>query len=201
MPAKFTTPVPPAPIANALIAALQALVYPQPVYAMGLHQVASGQPPEDSLFVGWRYLLSLDADIGVEVDIHQKAGGPPVYAGVSYGPIAAKAVRAAQQIANVPGIPDGGYEVRSLLIPGILTNSLWLRATTAASDWVVPYDTAVKALREMAPYEMTGFMNILRPFGGVRASLVLRRDFDEHQVRQGGGTDPDQGRGNSERGG
>ena len=91
--------------------------------------------------------------------------------------------------------------MRFLLIPAILTNSLWLRATAPAADWIVPYDTPVRELQEMLPYEMTSFLNILRPFGGVRASLVLRRDFDEHQVRQGGGTDPDQGRGNSERGG
>jgi len=198
MPAKFTIPVPSALITNALTAGLGALVYPQAVYAMGLDQVLRGDPPEDSLFVGWRYLLKIDDDLGVEVDVDQTGNEPPVYAGLSYGPLTAKAVWAAQQIANVPGIPDAVYEVRFLRIPGILTNSLWLRATAPATDWIVPYDTPVRELQEMLPYEMTSFLNILRPFGGVRASLVLRKDF---QARQGGGTDADQGRGNGERGG
>jgi len=174
MPTQFTTPVPPAPVTNALIAGLQAVLYPQPVYAMGLQQVVRGQPPEDSLFVGWRYLLNLDAHFGIEVDVDQTGSAPPVYAGFSYGPVVAKAVNAAQQIATVPGIPGGVYEIRFLLIPGMLTDSLWLRATAPAPDWIVPYHTAGTGLQEMLPYEMTSFLNILRPMAQVRVSHVLR---------------------------
>lgn len=174
MPTQFFRPAPADSFTLAGTAGLNALLHPQPVYALGLRQIVNGPAPGDNLFVGWRYLLNLGDNFGAATDVDQPVGGTPVYAGVSYGPTIAKAVSAAQLIETVPGIPGAAYEVRFLTIPGVLTDALWLRATAPAADWIVPYDTPVKALQEMSPYSMTSFLQILLPFARARGSLVLK---------------------------
>src|ERR1700689_5527757 len=105
MPATFVKPAPSPSATSVALAGMQAMTYPQPVYAMGLLQVIGGPPPGDNLFVGWRYLVDIGANFGMAVDVDQTLSSSPVYAGISFGREVAKYVQAAQNIETVAGIP------------------------------------------------------------------------------------------------
>ena len=174
MPAVFTKPTPSPVFTNALPPGFPPSAAPQPAYAMDLERIIALNPPADDLFVGWRYLYLRGPNDGVAADVDQISGGSPFYAGVAYGPKIAQAWTAAQNIGSVPGIPDGTYEVRFLTIPGILTDSLWLKVTSGGSDWVVPYDTIAPSVSETDAYPMSDFLRAVLMFATERYALHLK---------------------------
>jgi hypothetical protein len=157
---------------NALLAGLGARAYSQKVYSLGLQQIVNGPSPGDDLFVGWRYLLEINADLGVAGQVSQQSG-PPSYAGLSYGPKTAKAVRATREVETLAGLPDGAYELRVLRIPGLLVDSFWLRSNPAGSDKVVPYDAIIEEVQEMYIYEMKDFLERVRLLAQKNMALQL----------------------------
>ena len=174
MPAVFVTPIPSQVFTNALPPGFPQNAAPQPAYAMDLERVIALTHPADDLFVGWRYLYLRGPADGVAADVNQVQGGSPIYSGVFYGPKIAQAITAAQQLTSIPGVPDGNYEVRFLTIPGILTDSLWLKATSGGADWVVPYDTLAPGLSPSDAISMGDFLAAVLTFATERHALHLK---------------------------
>ena len=168
-------PVPPTKVTAALKVGLGPEYYAQKVYSLGLNQIIHGPDPGDDLFVGWRYVYSVNPDVAVNAEVLVEQDGSPSYAGVSRGPRTAKALRAALQAESWPGVPDGKYELRVLRIPGILTDAYWLRSTSPANDLVIPYDTMEEGIEVLHVYRMAKFLE----YAKVSAQQRIRARFED----------------------
>jgi hypothetical protein len=169
MPVVFDKPQPSLQTTQVLLAGF---VRAQPMYVQGLQDIAQGSSPTDANFAGWRYLVDITQDLGVASVVSQKPGGASVYGGLSYGPRAAQAVLAAQQLETLPGVPAGTYEVRVWSIPGLLTEAFWLKTAPATTDMVVPYETGADGLQLMYAYQMNAFLQIIKPQAAARLSFT-----------------------------
>jgi hypothetical protein len=169
MPVVFDKPQPSLQTSQVLLAGL---VRPQQMYVQGLQDISQGSPPTEANFVGWRYLVGITPDLGVASIVSQKPGGAPVYAGLSYGPQAARAVQAAQQLETLSGIPEGTWGVVTWSIPGLLTEAFWLRTAPATNDLVVPYDTGADGLQLMHVYQMSAFLQIIKTQAATRLAFA-----------------------------
>jgi hypothetical protein len=155
-------------VTQAMLAGWRQILNPQKVYVLGVQEVHDGTPPTDLDYAGWHYLALLAPDTGLAHRVSQQTGQPAIFAGLSFGRQAAGALQASQQIANLPGVPDGAYEARMLSVPGLLTESFWLKATPPASDVVVAYDSNAPGVQLMYPYSMAQFLQILKPLALAR---------------------------------
>ena len=145
---------------------------PLKVYILGLPAIQEMKPPTDDDYAGWHFLALLAPNTGLSHHVSQKPGEVPLFAGVSFGRQAAGVLLAAQQITNLPGVPEGAYQARMLSVPGLLTEAFWLKATSTGSDLAVAYDSNAPGLKLMYPYPLGMFLEILQPLAGKRLKFA-----------------------------
>jgi hypothetical protein len=109
-------------------------------------------------------LIGLDSNLAIVAQVAWQ-NERLSYAGLSYGPKTAKAIRAIQGVRASSGIPEGTYDLRVLRVQALQTDSLWLHSSQPGGGYVVPYDTVQLTIRvdANAPYTLDGFVNELRP--------------------------------------
>jgi hypothetical protein len=177
MPTQFIDPKPTDQTTDTMLLGLHKSFSPQKVYVLGLQQIVSGASPGDDLFNGWRYLKGIGPDMAVAALAYQQTGGDASFTGITGGPQIAKAVLAAEGLANLPNLPDGTYETRLLSIPGLLTDCFWLRSQAGGSDWVIPFDTVATGIEEKRIYLMDAFLALARPLAAARLAADQSRVY------------------------
>lgn len=141
--------------------------------------------------VGWRFLASQPApailtkplkgkrlgddgpggntqeDGVVAADVVQSAsGGKPELVALLRDPRFSRALRAIQDVQNLPQVQDQDYELRVLRIPGILIEAFWLVSLGNQPDLLVPILSTAPELKRMQPYAANEFLPIARSLAG-----------------------------------
>jgi len=62
--------------------------------------------------------------------------------GLSRGPAVTAALNAARELRTLPEAANSAYQIRLLTIPGLLTESFWLKSLGDKPDLIVPFATA-----------------------------------------------------------
>jgi hypothetical protein len=116
---------------------------------------------------GWRYLIGMRSGNALYATIDSKGK----MTGLSRGPEATVAFRAAQEIITLPEAAKKDYHLWVLTIPGLLTECFWLKSTDKkVPDLVVPFFTS-QALRCGHVYGIDEFLDIIGPLAKARLDL------------------------------
>jgi hypothetical protein len=95
------------------------------------------------------------------------AAGAPRLACIRKGDEISKMLSTIDKLAVAPlvdQIPPQMYNLDLLLLPGLVTEVLWLQPQQAgAADWVVPYNTLITGLQEGQLYSEDQFLQAVRP--------------------------------------
>jgi hypothetical protein len=147
--------------------------YWQRVLNLGLQDLAKGQMATAP--AGWRYLIGIRSGDALYATIDSQGK----MTGLSRGPEATVAFRAAQEIRTLPEAADIDYEPWVLTIPGLLTECFWLKSPGGGNDVVVPFFTS-QALRSGHAYSIDKFLKIMRPLAEERL-----RPEDDLRAKEG----------------
>jgi hypothetical protein len=140
--------------------------YWQRLTKLGLQELANGEMT--IVPAGWRYLIAIRSGDALYATIDSQGK----MTGLSRGPEATVAFRAAQEIRTLPEASDKDYEPWVLTIPGLLTECFWLKSP-AGDDVIIPFFTS-QALRSGHVYPIDKFLKIIR----LLAQERLRPDDD-----------------------
>ena len=137
----------------------------QQIFTLGLKDIASGLGIDRAQAVGWRFLGG-DA-MGLAVAGHVKSSDgnrPPALTGLSHGPEIGDHLRAARLVESLLEVQTNDYELRVLLIPGLLMEAFWLKARGNWPDLVVLFRKASTHLEYMKAYPAGPFLDLARPW-------------------------------------
>jgi hypothetical protein len=130
-----------------------------PVVAVELKDVAAGTWQQGRKSVGWRF-LAVDADgNGIVVNVTTPEKHPPRVAGVQRGPHIAKTIQAVRAVQAPPDAAGVDVELVFLNIPGLLTETFWIRPKAHGDGWAVPYRTLIDDLKSKPVYKLADFFN------------------------------------------
>jgi hypothetical protein len=131
-----------------------------PVFAVGLKDVAAGTWQQGREFVGWRFLAVDAHGNGIVVNVTAPAAGhPPRVAGVQRGRHVAKTIEAVRAVQAPPDAAGVDVELTFLNIPGLLTETFWIRTKAHGDGWAVPYRTLIDDLKQKPIYTLNDFFN------------------------------------------
>lgn len=166
MSTKLKVPTLPPDVPNVMLRGFLEALSVHRCYVMSLTRVVEGGIPGDDLLAGWKFVGRMGPNSAITTTVNQDKDGRLSFGGVTCGEQMVDALKAAEEIERRDdGLLDGDYEVAFLRIPGLLTESLWLRAEagTAGGDWIVPYDSRVSSLKTNTAYSMQDFLTLVGP--------------------------------------
>jgi len=152
----------------------------QRIYVIGLSDLTDGLGIGQAKHVGWQCLAKYkDELVALEVadrsDRPHPAPGAPKSASLGRGPTVKKAWEAAEYVKSLPPEerPPSQFELRTLRIPGLLIEALWLKADRGGRDRALPFlFYPQEDLQSKRLYTMEEFLSKLRPLAAKR----LKRD-------------------------
>jgi len=150
--------------------------YWQRVVALGLQVLATANDVDknsastvlvQSQEAGWRYLIGTRSGqaLYATVDSANKMTG------LSRGTKVNTLLQAAGEIKTLPEAADADYDLILLTIPGLLTESFWLKSGDGKSDLIVPFFTS-QELRSGHPYPAEKFLKIVTPLAQRQIASV-----------------------------
>ncbi len=118
------------------------------------------------------------------------AAGTPRLACIRKGEEISNLLTSIQRLTDPPlvdEIPAQTFSLQLLLLPGLVTDSLWLRPQNSAAgpSYIVPYKTLIKGLGARELYTEDQFLQIVRP---VAQKWVAFKKQEESRVRRTPGT-------------
>jgi hypothetical protein len=149
------------------------------VFTLGLPDLLEDGKGLDGVQLGgWRIAARsgdevISADIytgntvrGVDSDIVK--AGPPQLACIRRGEEILKMLNSIQQLSEPPfsdDIPAGPFDIHLLLLPGLVTEALWLKpqASSEKVSYVVPFNTLIKEFEAEKVCTNARFIEIVRP--------------------------------------
>ena len=144
----------------------------QPVFTLGLQDLASGNGLAAAQPAGWR-IVKRDAAGGAAAGqiTQPAAGGAPVMLGLAHGSELGEIVAGEIQVENLPEARSVDYELRALELPGIPLQAFWLKPVSAGQDLIVPVRTLSPELQAMRAYPADEFLRIVQPIAAKRLAF------------------------------
>jgi hypothetical protein len=150
-------------------AALQ-LSPPHAVYDLRADAVAGGGGLASATATGFRYLVqSGGASIAAGEVLTDATGAATLLANINYGPYVEATAKALTQVAQLPAVGAGSFEVRLLRFSAIAMIALWLKADSGAADILYPLAPAPEPLQAESPYSTADFIKAILPLAQKRA--------------------------------
>ena len=135
---------------------------PHEVHNIGLDALVAHRPLADSPTAGWRYLVQTHAGTVASSEVAADASGQPtVFAQLNEGPFVESTARSLVEVAGIPAVKSGNYEVRMLKIPALYVIALWLKDLGGDADLVVPLEPAPDFLEADRAYLEDEFLGVL----------------------------------------
>jgi len=135
---------------------------PHEVHHVGLDALAAHRPLAESPTVGWRYLVETQAGTVASSEVSADASGQPTtFAQVNEGPFVQSTARALRELAGMPVVESGNYEVHMLKIPALYVVALWLKHLDGNDDLFVPLEPAPDFLEAGRLYREDEFLDTL----------------------------------------
>ena len=153
------TPTPPAEVASAINATFQPLAdlaafrlpalrnaagtlelaQPHQVFTLGLSDLVADNGLTAAQPTGWRYLIQDGATALASAEaVSTGSGNEHVFSAFNEGPFVASTAAALSSLQDQPQVAAGSYEPRLLDVPALHAMALWLHATGAGEDLMVP---------------------------------------------------------------
>jgi hypothetical protein len=152
------------------LSALQ-LTRPHAVYDLRADAVAAGGRLASASASGVRYLIEGGGNAIAAAEVHiDGTGNATLLANLNYGPYVAATARALTQIATLPAVSLGSYEVRLLRFSAIFLMTLWLKSNPEGTDIIYPLAPAPKGLQAEHPYSEDEFLTVIVPLAQERAA-------------------------------
>jgi hypothetical protein len=143
---------------------------PHAVYDLHADAIANNGGLASASASGFRYLVTGGtaslAAAEVQVD---GAGTATLLANLNYGPYVEATARALTQVAALPSVRGGSYEVRLLRFSAIALMALWLKADAGGADIIYPLAPAPTGLEAERPYSAADFVTAILPLAQQRA--------------------------------
>jgi hypothetical protein len=167
---------PPAAMQQALLAGLPDFAHPsdaaagdlykanqgQEVYVLSLKDIRSGAGLSAKKDAGWRFIsAATPGGVGAAAHVSNDSHGTPVMRGISHGPEIAAAVSAAREVESLPEVAGQQFEMWVLRIPSVLVEAYWLKSSSGAKEFIVPYLAGTR-LQLMKTYSVAEFLQIVR---------------------------------------
>jgi hypothetical protein len=150
-------------------AALQ-LSPPHAVYDLRADAVAKGGGLASATATGFRYLISGGGVNMAAGEVHTDAtGAATLLANINYGPYVEATAKALTQVANLPAVSAGSFEVRLLRFSAIALLALWLKPDSGGADILYPLDPAPAPLQAESAYSAADFFKAILPLAQKRA--------------------------------
>ena len=144
------------------------------MHNIGLDALVAHRSLADSPTTGWRYLVQTHAGTVASSEVAADASGQPtVFAQLNEGPFVESTARSLVEVAGIPAVKSGNYEVRMLKIPALYVIALWLKDLGGDADLVVPLEPAPDFLEADRAYLEDEFLGVLEGEGYDR--VLLRR--------------------------
>jgi hypothetical protein len=140
-----------------------------PVYDLRADEIAHGGGLETAHPTGLRYLITNAGAAVAAAEVYTDATGKAsLLANLNYGPFVGASAQAFADLANLPAVRSGEYEVRLLRFSAIFVVAVWLKAAAGTADIIYPLAPAPSALRVGTPYTTEGFLAAIRPLAQQR---------------------------------
>jgi hypothetical protein len=143
---------------------------PHAVYDLHADAVAAGGGLASASASGFRYLVvgggANVAAAEVQVD---GTGTATLLTNLNYGPYVEATARALTQVAALPPVSAGAYEVRLLRFSAIALMALWLKPDSGGADIIYPLAPAPTGLQAEQPYSTGDFVTAILPLAQQRA--------------------------------
>jgi hypothetical protein len=152
--------------------------FPLQLYNLSLRDIVNKTGLTNAVLVGWRVLADGGAALTPAAASVARVGESWSLASVSRGPGIDKALYAARTILSkagtLPQVAAADYESRLLSVPGLLTDTFWLKSFSSAGDLVIPYDTLIRELDPTHAYGAEEFLTKLRPLAQSRLDFAAK---------------------------
>jgi hypothetical protein len=146
------------------------------VFTISLADVAAGAGLEKAQSVGWRHhLAALDQPVGaasVAAEV-KLTGDGHAFTQLHRGWLSDATRRALTKTQKLRRVTHGEFEVRSLHLPALLIDALWMKDTRAQDDFLVPLASKGELLKVDRAYKPSLF------FKRIRALAQRRLAFDD----------------------
>lgn len=142
-----------------------------PVYAVTLGRLASGEGLRGAQKVGWHFMTTQEQK-SVSGDVPDApVANQPLAASVSQGPTIAAIWNAYEQLAGLQEVVQQQFKPRILRIPGLHTEAFWLKSESDDLDYLVPFLTFARELRDPVPLTRAKFEEIVQGLANRQLSL------------------------------
>ena len=142
---------------------------PHAVYDLRADAVAGGL--ESATASGFRYLVEGNGTNIAAAEVHAEATGTAtLLANINFGPFVDATAKALAQVATLPSVQAGSYEVRLLRFSAIALMALWLKPDAGGADIIFPLAPAPDGLHAGQSYSEADFLKAILPLAQKRAS-------------------------------
>jgi hypothetical protein len=155
----------------------------QPVYTLGLRQIAGGDELGAASPTSWRFVARGESGQFVAAEVSARLGVAPKMTGLWRGRQIENVVRAVEDVTALEELRAADYELRVLRIPALRTEAIWLKAPDDANDRMVPFLTLARELESMKPYSAGDFLTIARRMAAKQLELEAAAERGESGER------------------
>jgi hypothetical protein len=143
---------------------------PHAVYDLRADVVARGGGLESATATGFRYLVHAGGvNIAAGEVLTDSSGAATLLANINYGPFVEATAQGLTEVAKLPAVGAGSFEVRLLRFSAIALVALWLKSDSGGADIVYPLAPAPPSLEAGSPYTAGDFFHVIRPLAKIRA--------------------------------
>ncbi|MGA3071181.1 MAG: hypothetical protein ABSD43_13290 [Terracidiphilus sp.] len=143
---------------------------PHAVYDLRADAVAAGGGLASAKATGFRYLVrGGGANIAAGEVLADASGAASLLANINYGPFVEATAHALTEVAKLPAVSAGSFEVRLLRFSAIALLALWLKSDSGGADIVYPLSPAPPPLQAENPYSAADFIQAILPLARQRA--------------------------------
>jgi hypothetical protein len=135
----------------------------QQVFTLRLQDIACGGGIERARAVGWKFMGGDASGLAVAGVVKSNANRP-LLIGLSHGSAVGAHLDASDWVKTLPEVQANDYELRVLLIPGLLLETFWLKSTGNLPDLVVLFRKATNEIECKKAYSMERFLALARPW-------------------------------------
>jgi hypothetical protein len=148
---------------------------PHQVFSMGLQDLAAGGGLDSAKSTGWRYLVTPAAPTGesravAAADVNEM-GGSHQFAQWHEGWISEATHKAIEAAKQLPQVATGSYELRTLRLPALLLDALWLKDTTGNTDLIIPIASMESDVKAGKVYAAPDFLERIRAIARKKPSF------------------------------
>jgi hypothetical protein len=133
-------------------------------YALSPDEIMAGRSAAESHPRGWRYVVPQPGGNAIAEVVEE--GGRQQVARVTEGPHSRMTRETLEWLSNAPELGDDVYEVRSLAIPALRVDALWLHNEAERGDKFAIVHSLNRQLRPRRIYSEEEFFGGLRQLAG-----------------------------------